>query len=152
MAKKEFVKLTPDGLNLVTVLDYSSMSELNTFSGKEVFFTDGFEGNVSVLFQAIGNLGAFARSSDFGKDISVAVISNKMIDNFFEGNKHSFLDELEKKLNQNNSPYRRIKFISEDQLIWYLENRAKLSSSTQMEGLLKVYKDSKKNKEGALFE
>lgn len=152
MAKKEFVKLTPDGLNLVTVLDYSSLTELNTFSGKEIFFTDNFEGNVSILFQAIGNLGAFARSSDFEKDISVVVISNKIIDNFFDGTHHPFIEELENKLNQNNSPYRRIKFISEDQLVWYLENRAKISSSTQMDDMIKKYKESKKNKGETLFE
>ncbi len=144
MAKKEFVELTPEGLNLVTVLDYSSLSELNTFAGKEVYFSEGFAGNIYLLFQSLGNLGAFARREDLDKDVSIIVISNRIIDRFYDGEKNPFIKELETKLNQNNSPYRRIKFISEDQLIWYLENRAKITNSNQLKDLIKDYKESKK--------
>lgn len=42
MAKKEYVKLNADGLRLVTVLNYSTIAEMNGFYGKEIFFTDGF--------------------------------------------------------------------------------------------------------------
>lgn len=150
MAKKEFIKLTPEGLNLVTVLGYSNMSELNTFSGKEVLFTDGFEGNQSLLFQALGYLGAFARSSDFEKDVSVVIISNKIIDNYHEGISHPFISDLETKLNQSNSPYRRVKYISEDHLIWYLENRSKITNNSQIIEIVKSYKESKKNKNNTL--
>jgi hypothetical protein len=151
MAKKEFIKLTPEGLNLVTVLDYSSMSELNTFSGKEIFFSDKFAGEVSILFQCVGNLGAFARNNNLDKDISVLVISNKIIDDFYENITCDFIADLEGKLNQNNSPYRRIKFISEDHLIWYLENRAKITNSDQLSKLIKSYKDSRKIIGNSLF-
>ena len=33
---------------------------LNYFYGKEVFFTSGFSKNKSILFQILGNLGAYA--------------------------------------------------------------------------------------------
>ncbi|QIK56080.1 hypothetical protein G7051_17620 [Dysgonomonas sp. HDW5B] len=151
MAKKEYVKLTAEGLNLVTVLNYSSIVEINSFSGKEVFFSQGFQGNESFLFQALGNLGAFARNKDLDKDISVLIISNKIIDEFHEGIIDPFIEDLESKLNQNNSPYRRVKLLSEDQLIWYLENRAKTTTSKQLTEIIKLYKDSKKNVNPSLF-
>jgi hypothetical protein len=144
MAKKETVKLTPEGLQLTTALHYSSIAEMNGFYGKEVFFTTGFKGNKSYLYQSLGNLGAYARDYDFDKDISLVIISNDIIENYNNGSSHPFIPELEKKLNQNSSPYRRMKFISEDQLIWYIENRIKQTNDEQLAELIKKYKDSKK--------
>lgn len=152
MAKKETIKLTSEGLQLVTVLDYSSIAEMNGFYQKEVFFTNGFKGNKSLLYQALGNLGAYARDYDFDKEISLVVISNLILDNFYQGIEHPFIKELEEKLNQNSSPYRRMKFITEEQLIWYIENRIKLTNDDQLGGLLQKYKDSRKeNLIGNLF-
>jgi len=152
MAKKETIKLTPEGLQLVTVLDYSSIGEMNGFYQKEVFFTDGFKGNKSLLYQALGNLGAFARDYDFDKEISLVIISTSIIENFINGSPHTFIDELEEKLNQNSSPYRRMKFITEEHLIWYIENRIKLTNDSQLGDLVQKYKDSRKeNNMGILF-
>ena len=81
MAKKEIIKITPDGLNLVTILNYSSIAEMNGFYGKEVFFTDGFSGDTQYLFQCLGNLGAYVRDKDLGIDISIIIIGNKIIEN-----------------------------------------------------------------------
>lgn len=145
MAKKEFIKLTPEGLNLLTVLDYSRIADINGFSQKEVFFTEGFSGNKSLLYQALGNLGAFCRDYDFDKDISLVVISNSLL-NSFEKNPDapSFLKKLEEYLNKNNSPYRRMRFISEDQLIWYIENRVKQTNDDLTKSLVQKYKASSK--------
>ncbi|MDR1883720.1 MAG: hypothetical protein LBR26_13190 [Prevotella sp.] len=152
MAKKETVKLTPEGLQLVTVLDYGSIAEMNGFYQKEVFFTAGFEGEKSYLYQALGNLGAYARDYDFDKDISLVIIGNGILESYKNGNPQSFIPELEEKLNMNSSPYRRMKFISEDQLTWYLENRIKLTEDEQLAGLIKKYRESKKKcSSGNLF-
>ena len=114
MAKKETVKITIDGLNLVTVLNYSSIAEMNGFYGKEVFFTDGFTGDLQYLFQSLGNLGAYARNKDFGIDISIVIIGNRIIENPESQLFIDFATDLEAKLNQNNSPYRRVKLLSEN--------------------------------------
>lgn len=152
MAKKETVKLTPEGLRLVTMLDYSSIAEMNGFSQKEVFFSDGFKGNKSLLYQCLGNLGAYARDYDFDKDISLTIISNSILEDYYNGITHPFIIELEEKLNQNNSPFRRLKYISEDHLIWYIENRIKLTNDDLLQELLQKYKDSKKSFAGDLFQ
>lgn len=124
------------------------MFELNSLYQREVFFAGKFEGNKSLLFQAIGNYGAYARDADFQKDISLVIISNKVLKDFEEGIIDPFIPELENKLNQNNSPYRRMKFISEDHLVWYIENRINQTKDELTEDLLKKYKDSCKQPKG----
>ena len=143
MAKKETVKITPEGLNLVTILNYSSIADMNGFYGKEVYFTDGFFGDTQFLFQCLGNLGAFARNKDLDIDISIIIISNKIIENPDAELYYEFINDLESKFNQNNSPYRRIKLLSENQLIWYFENRINTTKDELLENLIKKYKSSK---------
>ena len=143
MAKKETVKITPEGLNLVTILNYSSIAEMNGFYGKEVYFTDGFYGDTQYLFQSLGNLGAFTRNKDLDIDISIIIISNKIIENPNTDLYYEFITDLESKFNQNNSPYRRIKLLSENQLIWYFENRINTTKDELLENLIKKYKSSK---------
>ena len=153
MAKKETVKITPEGLNLVTILNYSSIADMNGFYGKEVYFTDGFFGDTQFLFQCLGNLGAFVRNKNFDIDISIIIISNKIIENPDAKLYYEFINDLESKFNQNNSPYRRIKLISENQLIWYFENRINTTKDELLENLIKKYKSSKtKSLQSTLFE
>ena len=153
MAKKETVKITPEGLNLVTILNYSSIAEMNGFYGKEVYFTEGFYGDTQFLFQSLGNIGAFARNKDLDIDISIIIISNRIIENPDTELYYEFITDLESKLNQNNSPYRRIKLLSENQLIWYIENRINNTQDELLENLIKKYKSSKtKSLQPNLFE
>ena len=150
--KKENVIITPEGLQLVTVLNYSSIEDINGFYGKEVFFTEGFDGELLYLFQALGNLGANARAKDFDKDIDVMIISNNIMNNMYSDLAYNFRMNLEDKLNQNNSPYRRLKFISEEHLINYILRRANSSDDDYSQELIDKYKKSvKTNKQGTLF-
>jgi len=144
MPKKEYVKITPDGLNLVTVLNYSNIADGSGFYGKEIFLTDGFKGDTQYLFQSLGNVGAHPRNKDLDKEVSFIIISDKFIDLFESGTQVEFITDLENRLNQNNSPYRRMKFISEEQLIWYFENRAKVNNDEILDDLIKKYKSSRK--------
>lgn len=144
MAKKEYVKLTPDGLHLVTVLNYSTVAEMNGFYGKEVFFTDGFNSEIQCLFQALGNLGAFARQVDLNNEIEYIIVSNFIMENPDSIISQSFRKDYQEKLNQNSSPFRRIKIITEDHLIWYVENRAKLTDDSNLSELIKRYKSANK--------
>lgn len=148
MAKKELVTITPEGLNLLTVMNYANIAEMNGFYGKEIYFTKEFEGDTQYLFQALGNLGAYARDKNLDSDISFIIIANKIVD---EGENTHFIEfskDFANKLNQNNSPYKRIKLISEEQLIKYIENRAKNTSDDLTKDLVQKYIKSKKAKEG----
>lgn len=108
MAKKEYVKLTSDGLHLVTVLNYSTIAEMNGFYGKEVFFTDGFNSEIQCLFQALGNLGAFARKIELNNEIGYVIVSNFIMDNPESLMSQSFRKDYQEKLNKDSSPFRRI--------------------------------------------
>ena len=144
MAKKELIKITPEGLSLVTVLNYSNIADGSGFYDKEIFLTSGFKGDTQYLFQSFGNVGAHPRSKDLGKDVSFIIISDKYIDLFESGTHVEFIADLENRLNQNNSPYRRMKFISEEQIVWYFEKRAKANKDKLLDDLIKKYKSSKK--------
>jgi hypothetical protein len=140
---KQFVKLTFDGLNLLTVMNFNSIAEMSGFYGKEIFLSEGFSGNVQYLFQALGNLGAHPQSGELNNDASVVVISNTIMESLNSNNISLFIGELEKKLNQNSSPYRRMKFISENHLIWNIENRMNLTGDDNLKELIMKYKKRK---------
>lgn len=55
-----------------------------------------------------------------------------------------FITELEEKLNQKNSACRSMKFISENHLIWNIENRLKLTEDVILKELVTNYKESGK--------
>jgi hypothetical protein len=144
MAKKEYVNLTPDGLHLVTVLNYSTIAEMNGFYGKEVFFTDGFNTEIRCLFQALGNLGSFARQLELNNEIDYIIVSNFIMDYPESLMSQSFRENYQEKLNKDSSPFRRIKIITEDHLILYIENRAKSTEDNNLKELLKRYKAANK--------
>jgi hypothetical protein len=144
MAQKEYVKITPEGLNLLTVLHYSSIAEMNSFYNKEVFFSQAFEGDLQYLFQALGNLGAYARSNDLDKDIHYVIISNFIMKNTGLALHNDFCVDIENRLNQNSSPYRKMKYITENHLVLYLENRAKSTNDEMLFELIGKYKESKR--------
>lgn len=146
MAKKEIITITPEGLNLLTVMNYANIAEMNGFYGKDVYFTGEFEGDTQYLFQALGNLGAYARDKNLDTDISFIIISNKIVDEGENTHFIEFRNDFANKLNQNNSPYKRVKLISEEQLIKYIENRAKITSDDLMKDLIQKYIKSKKMK------
>jgi ribosomal protein S6 len=100
----------------------------------------------------VGNLGACARKTNLDIDINIVIISNKIISSFDLNNTDPFIKELEKRLNQDNSPYRRVKFLSEANLIQYFERRLKLTNDATLSELINKYKESKKQgKQQALF-
>jgi hypothetical protein len=152
MAKKEYIKLTHEGLNLLTIMNFSGIGDTGGFYNKEVYFTDGFAGNVLLLSQCLGNLGAYPQTNDLDSDIHCIIISNNIMDNPDSQLYRDFVSDMEARLNQNNSPYRRIRFITENHLIWYLENRIKLKNDDQLDDLLKKYRQSRKeNTQQELF-
>lgn len=144
MAKKENVKVTPDGLQLVTVLNNSTIAEMNGFYGKEVYFSDGFNSEILSLFQVLGNLGAYARNKDWDNEIDYIIVSNFIMENSNSEGATCFYTDYQTRLNQNSSPYRRMKIITENHLIWYAETRAKSIDDELSLELIKRYKSANK--------
>ena len=119
-AKKENVNLTYDALWFKIFMDSLDVK----FYGKEIFISSGLAGNQTVFMQLLGNIGGYARTTDFSKDIDVVIISDKMLDDFKNGIKDEFIQMLEDKINGNNTPFRKLKFTTEDLLLEALKTRA----------------------------
>ncbi|MGQ7868700.1 hypothetical protein [Sunxiuqinia sp. sy24] len=144
MNAKETVKLTYDAVHLVTVLNYSSLAEMNGFYGKEVLFTEGFTSEINCLFQALGNLGAYPHSNGLSNDIQYMIISNSLMASLRDNHEVDFFINYEQQLNRANSAYRRVKLFTENQLIAYLENLIVSRNDTMIKSLLSRYKESRK--------
>ena len=172
-AKKENVNLTYDALWFKIFMDSLDIK----FYGKEIFISSGLAGNQSVFMQMLGNIGGYARTTDFDKDIDVVIISDKMLDNFKSGIKDGFIQMLEDKINGSNTPYRKLKFTTENLLLETLKTRAngRIRTNTKdlkdekntielnalitqaierdelMLGMIKRYRDSVKDVQQAIF-
>ena len=94
------------------------------FYGKEIFIAPGLAGNIGIFMQLLGNLGGFARMNNFDKDISLVIIPDVMMRKYMEGEKDEFIQMLEDKINANNTPYRKLKFITEELALDMMYTRA----------------------------
>jgi hypothetical protein len=74
-------------------------AKLNYLYGKDVFFTAGLNQNKMILFQMIGNLGAYANDYEYDDSISVFVLSDSLYNQIKNGFKAEILRKVEKKLN-----------------------------------------------------
>ena len=148
MAKKESITVTADGLHLLTTLCHSGYFE--GFYGKNVFLTDRFKGDRQYLFQALGNLGA-TPSRLLEDDADIIIIADVIMDgdnNFFIG----FKNKIQPLLNLKNSPYRKMRFITEEHLLLRLDKRITDKNDSDIADLLKKYKNSAKDRNPDLFE
>jgi len=95
---KEKIIINEDYLN-ENITQLLNDAELNYLYGKEVFFTAGFNQNKYILFQMIGNLGAYANDYEYDDSINVFVLSDSFYDQMKSGFKDEILKKVEKKLN-----------------------------------------------------
>jgi hypothetical protein len=109
---------------------------LNYFYGKEVFFTSGFSKDKSILFQILGNLGAFANDYELDNSINVFVVSNIILESLAKGSKDNILDTLETKLNSKGQPFKDLIIITESTLIGFAEKRTSFYSDRTTQELL----------------
>src|SRR5690554_5800452 len=98
MANK--IKVTPEGLILMVSVSNAGYSD--GFYGKEVYLTDGFTGDTQYLFQALGNIGAYARSNNLGSDVSIVVISEQILSDPYSQLYFDFAKQFEVLFNQKN--------------------------------------------------
>ena len=118
--KKGSVNLTYDALWFKIFMDSYDIK----YYGREIFISSGLAGRQDVFMQMLGNVGGYARMNDFNKDIDVVIVSNYLMDRFKNGEKNDFFQKLEDAINANNTPYRKLKFTTENLLLDYLKDRA----------------------------
>lgn len=118
--KKEQLNLTYDTLAFKVFMD----SGETYFYGKEIYITSGLAGNKDIFMQLLGNVGGYARLNDFDKDIDVVIFSDSVMSRFKEGDKDAFIQLLETLINGNNTPYRKLRFTTEERVIDYMKTRA----------------------------
>lgn len=121
MAIKTVVNLTYEALEFKIFMDSLDIN----FYGKEIFISTGLAGKKDIFMQMLGNVGGYARMVDFDKDITVVIISDNMMQRFKEGDKDVFIQMIEDKINANNTPYRKLKFTTEERVLDYMDTRAK---------------------------
>lgn len=121
MAIKTVVNLTYEALEFKIFMDSLDIN----FYGKEIFISTGLAGKKDIFMQMLGNVGGYARMVDFDKDITVVIISDNMMQRFKEGDKDVFIQMIEDKINTNNTPYRKLKFTTEERVLDYMDTRAK---------------------------
>ena len=102
------------------ILNYAP---LNYFYGKEVYFSDGFKEDKLVLFQLLGNLGAFANDSTIDNSISIFVLSDTLFIQLKAGYKDNSILYIEKKLNSKGQPFSDLLIITESSLITFIKKR-----------------------------
>lgn len=142
MANK--IKVTPEGLILMVSVSNAGYSD--GFYGKEVYLTDGFTGDTQYLFQALGNIGAYTRSNNLDSDVSIVVISEQILSDPYSQLYFDFAKQFEVLFNQKNTPYLRLIFMSEDDLINRIQKRGENSNDDDLNEFVRKYKASKPRK------
>lgn len=133
--------ITPEGLNLMVSVSNAGYSD--GFYGKEVYFTDGFAGDTQYLFQALGNMGAYARRINLDNEVSIVIVSDNILKEPYGEAYTAFVKQFTELFNQKNTPYLRLIFISEDNLITRIMNRATNFNDDDLKAFIKKYKASK---------
>lgn len=62
---------------------------------------------------------------DFDKDITIVILSDNMMQRFKQGDKDAFIQMIEDKINASNTPYRKLKFTTEERVLDYMDSRAR---------------------------
>jgi hypothetical protein len=109
---------------------------LNYFYGKELFFTKGFSKDKSILFQIIGNLGAYVNDYELDNSINVFVVSNSISESLEKGSKDKIIEILEKKLNSKGQSLKDLIIITESTLISFVNKRTSYYSDKATQKLL----------------
>ena len=109
---------------------------LNFFYGKEVFFTSGFSKDKSILYQILGNLGAYANDYELDNSINVFVVNNAILESLEKGLKDNILETLETKLNSKGQPFKDLIIITESTLIGFVKKRTSFYNDSATQELL----------------
>jgi hypothetical protein len=115
---------------------------LNYFYGKEVFFTIGLKNNKFILYQMIGNLGAYANDYELENSISVFVMSDSLYGQMKMGFKNEVLKLLESKLNAKGQSFKDLLIITESSLVDFVKKRTSYYDDRATQALINSLQDS----------
>ena len=121
---------------------------LNYLYGKEVFFSSELGGGKSLLYQMVGNLGAFANDYELENSIKVFTVSDSLYSKMIIGDKDESLLMLEKKLNSKGQPFKDLLIITETTLINFINKRNAHYGDTVTQSLTDKFISSKYNGKG----
>lgn len=111
---------------------------LNYLFGKEIFFSSGFLKDKSILFQIVGNLGAFANDYELHNLVNVFVISDSLFGQIKAGYKDQILLLLEKKLNSKGQPFKDLLIVTESVLIKFVNKRTSFYGDKATQNLINL--------------
>jgi len=110
---------------------FLSNAPINTFAGKEVYFSPGQLNNRYVVFQLIGNLGGHPNDYEFNSTTDYFILGDTIYKES-DFDYHEVIKDLERRLNQKGRPYKGLKIITESTLLEYciIRNEAIKDSAT----------------------
>jgi hypothetical protein len=112
---------------------------LNFLYGKEIFFTSGFCKDKSLLYQMVGNLGAFANDYELENSISIITLSDSLYQKMRIGDNVEILNMIESKLNSKGQPFKDILIITESALLVYIKKRVGYYGDKVTQSLIDKY-------------
>lgn len=112
---------------------------MNYFYGKDVFLTSGFGDSSQILFQILGNLGAYANDYELDNSCKVLVISELCYSQLKDGVKDNILTTIESKLNSKGQSFKDLLIISENSVIDYVGRRTSFYNDQVTQSLLNSF-------------
>lgn len=122
-------------------------ASLNYLYGKDIYFSSGIGKGKYLLYQMIGNLGAFANDYKIDNSINIFIMSDSLYEEMRIGNKVEGLKLLERKLNSKGQPLKDILIITESALIKFIKKRSVYYRDEITQSLIDRSNKLKKNKE-----
>lgn len=118
----------------------------NIIATKELFFGKNFSGNIDLLRQITGNLGAFG-DTDIYPETNICVLSDNTIELLSHGTKDETIAYIEDYYNNRNSITFDFSFLSESAILDYCRRRCewcgdKITMSLYMKYIHSLHKNA----------
>lgn len=110
--------------------------------GQKELFLHEINGDQSLLYQSLGNIGAYGNSEFDPKSIDFCWLKQETIDKLKQGEKDQFIDIITEKYNQSDSDKFTYKFVIESEAIYWMEYRATEVGDKLSLDLITRYKNS----------
>lgn len=106
------------------IIHFNFYEYTHTLGMKELFLYD-IKGNKQLLYQSLGNIGAYSNFEFDPKTIDYCWLKKETIEKLKKGEKDEFIQIITDKYNSSNSDKFTYKFIIESEAIFWMEYRAR---------------------------
>ena len=106
------------------IIHFNFYEYTHTLGMKELFLYD-IKGNKQLLYQSLGNIGAYSNFKFDPKTIDYCWLKKETIEKLKKGEKDEFIQIITDKYNSSNSDKFTYKFIIESEAIFWMEDRAR---------------------------